>query len=622
MGSLISRPAMPRTTVFDYVIVGSGAAGSVLAERLSADPRCTVLVIEAGGSDRSPVHLVPMTYTITSTDPRYSRQYATEPDEGGRVETWPRGWVLGGSTTVNGTLWNRGWSPAYDALERAGNRGWNWQRFVEAFQAIENHELGSGVVRGGEGPVAVSLTRPHDPVSDAILASLDAQGIALTDDVNGSGGERAGYSPHNARRGLRVSAARAFLRPAARRANVTVLTGTQAARITFTGTRASGVEAVRAGVPITFTARREVLVCAGSLESPLLLERSGIGDPEVLRGARIPVHVARPGVGENLREHHGILLQYRLKGRIGFNHELRSPVRLARAGAQFLATGQGVVAHAGVTVMAMFRSDPATEHPDVQAFAGPVSVSGIDPKTGRQVPDRDSGAALGVFPTFPSSAGSIHVRGPGLDDPPRLALRHLSTDHDRAVLVAAVRRMRTVATSDPFAGLVEREREPTATLDEDAAITAYGLEHGFTASHPVGTCAMGPDQDAVLDDRLRVRGTTGLRVVDASVFPGMPSGNTAAPTMAMAWIAGGLIHGEGDGVGAQRCSPGSGARRGPLGDTRDARRYPVGADAQRGGERPPVALGEEPRKTSPHQKKRSQMTAVLDQTNSARQQSD
>lgn len=531
------------TASFDYVIVGSGAAGSVLAERLSASSASTVLVVEAGGSDRNPLHLVPGAWRATSSDPRYSRRYATTAEGRTGGEVWPRGRVLGGSTTVNGMTWNRGWAPAYEAWERAGNHGWNWARFLDAYRAIEHHEIGDAGTAGTDGRVGISRVRSRDAVSNAFVTSLDASGVRCTDDVNASGSERVGYASSNVRNGLRVSASRAFLHRAARRHNVTVLTGTEVKRITFDGTRA-GVEAIQRGATIQFTARREVLVCAGTLESPLLLERSGIGDPQVLQRAGVPLRVPRSLVGENLREHHGVLFQFELAGRVGYNHQLSSWFKQGRAGARFLFTRGGVLSHSGTTVLAMYRSGREADHPDVQAFLVPMSYSGVDANTGRPVLDRGSGAMVLVYPTFPTSRGSIHITGSQPAAPPKLVPRFLSTCDDREVLIGAFRRMRAFTRTEPFAHLVTREVAPSETIDRDQEIVEYGLEHGVTAQHAVGTCALGPGDDDVVDEQLRVRGTTHLRVADASVFPMMPSGNTAAPTMALGWIAAEIISGE------------------------------------------------------------------------------
>ncbi|MFC9355106.1 GMC family oxidoreductase [Rhodococcus sp. NPDC057014] len=526
---------------FDYIIVGSGAAGSVLAERLSRDPHKTVLVLEAGGSDRNPIHLVPKGFYFTMNNRKFSKFFQTEPYGDGNVDTWHRGSIIGGSTTVNGLVWNRGWAPAYDAWEEAGNKGWNWQRFLDAFRALEKHELGGSTVRGGYGPVDITVAKPREEVSDALVMSLGRLGVSYTEDMNSTGDDRVGYVTSNVKRGTRVSAARAFLRGARRRKNVTVLDRTEVARITFTGTRASGVEANSRGRKVSFTANKEVLVCAGSLESPLLLERSGIGAPEVLRAAGVPVLVESPKVGENLREHRGILLQFRLKGTAGFNQQINSAVKQLWTGFKYLFTRDGVISYGGYNLVAMYKSDPASPGPDTQSFFTPISTSGVNPTTGRMVVDKFSGGMFLTFPMFPTSAGSIHITGPAVTDTPRIIPNFLATEHDRQLMAKAVAKAREIAATKPFADYLEAEVAPGPTLTDDADIADYAINNGGTGYHTLGTCAIGPDDDDVVDGRLRVRGTTGLRVVDASVFPAMPSGNNNAPTQAMAWIAAELI---------------------------------------------------------------------------------
>ena len=519
--------------VHDYVIIGSGAAGSVLAERLSADSRRSVLVVEAGGSDRHPLHRIPASYAATSADSRWSTGYPTQPFGSGTVEDWRSGRVVGGTTTVNGLLWNRGWSDGYEACERAGGPPWAWGRFVEAFRAIEGHDLGTSPVRGGLGPLAVSVA-PHDPASDRLVEAMWRRGIPFVDDVNGSGGDRVGYAARSIRRGVRVSAADAFLRRAVRRPNVTLLTGTEVRRITFEGTTATGVEAVASGTVVRLRARREVVTCAGALTSPLLLERSGVGDPDILDKAGIGVVAASPRVGENLRQHRVILMPLRLSGLAGYNVRLNTPLRRLRTTARYLATRRGVPGLGASALMAMYHSDADSVDPDTQAFFVPLSVS-----ASLQV-ESQPGATFVFYPLNPTSTGYIHVAGPRSEDVPHLVPRYLTSENDRRLMVSAYRRAYEVLGTEPAASTVAAATPGPAMSDEDA-ILAHALDHGLVGNHAVGTCAIGPDQSDVTDPALRVRGTEGLRVVDASVFPAIPAGNTAAPTMAMAWLAARLL---------------------------------------------------------------------------------
>lgn len=527
---------------YDYVIVGSGAAGSVLAERLSRDPSASVLVLEAGGPDHNPIHRIPKGFYFTINSPKYMKTYETVPCGHGKTDTWIRGRVVGGSTTVNGMMWNRGWAPQYDAWEQAGNKGWNWDRFLSAFKALENHELGSNPVRGGSGPVPISIAGPREPVSDAFIAALASHGIGFVEDLNSSGAERVGYTCSNIKRGFRMSASHTFLSKARHRRNCTVLDRTEVARITFDDTRATGVEATRHGEKISFTARREVLICAGALESPLLLERSGIGNPQILAAAGVSVRVVSTKVGENLNDHCGSTnFQLRLKGKAGYNSELSSAFRQCWTGFKYLFTRNGVMSYGGHNILTMFKSDPASPYPDTQGFFSPLSSSTTDPSTGRMVVDKFSGAIFCTYPLYPTSRGSIHITGPAANDRPRLVPGIPTTDYDRELTVKIFRKSREILATEPFAKLVEIETVPGKQLQDDADVLDYAINTGACGFHTTATCAIGPNGDDVVDNRLRVRGTSNLRVVDASVFPALPSGNNSAPTMALAWIAADLI---------------------------------------------------------------------------------
>lgn len=527
---------------YDYVIVGSGAGGSVLAERLSRDPKVNVLLLESGGSDWNPIHLVPKGFYFTLTNPKYTKTFVTEPYGDGQVNTFRRGRIIGGSTTVNGMIWNRGWAPQYDAWEKAGNKGWNWERFLSAFKALEDHELGGGTLRGNGGPVPVSVAKPRDPVSDAFVTAMAKHGARFLEDINSSGDERVGYVASNIKRGTRVSASRAFLSKSRRRQNLVVLDHTEVDRIIFAGTVATGVEATRFGRTARFGARREVLVCAGALESPLLLERSGIGDPKILTAAGVPVLIASPKVGENMKDHRGSLLfQMRLKDCGGYNQELSSALRQGWAGLKYMFTRRGVMSFGGYNVTTIFKSDLASPHPDTQGYFTPMSSSAVDPNTGRIIVDGYPGAMFVVLSLFPTSVGSIHITGPHTGDKPRLVSDFLMTEHDRALTVKMFNKARGILATEPLARLLQVEVSPGTELHEDAEVLNYAYKRGGGGFHSLGTCAIGPNEDDVVDDRLRVRGASRLRVVDASVFPVIPCGNNSAPTMAMAWIAADLI---------------------------------------------------------------------------------
>lgn len=532
----------PKTSTFDYVIVGAGAAGCVLANRLSEDPSTSVLVIEAGPGDAHLIHLVPKGFYFTLTSPRYSKTFPTVEFPDGHVERLPRGKVIGGSTTINGMVWNRGWADHYDGWEKAGNTGWNWQRFLDAFKKIERHQLGGNEVRGGAGAVDIEIAGPPEETCDAMIASFGAEGVPFEVDMNGSGGERVSYVASNTRKGTRMSAARAYLRPARRRRNLTVVTGTEAERLVLDGTRVTGVRCrTKNGGTVTYSATREVLVCGGAFDSPLLLERSGIGNPEILEKAGVPCLVPSPKVGENFKEHRGILLQYRLAGVKGFNAEAASTPRYLWTGFKYLFSRSGMIAHGGYAVSAIYRSDPGSERPDTQCFFTPFSTSAVNPMTGRMVVDKFPGAKFVALPMYPTSQGTLHITGPRLEDVPRLEPNFLSTENDRRMLVRVLRRAREIVAAEPFGRHVVEELQPGPQITGDDEIVEYGLNKGNAGAHGLGTCAMGPDDDDVVDASLKVRGTQGLRVIDASVFRDQPSGNNNAPTMALAWIGADII---------------------------------------------------------------------------------
>lgn len=532
------------SSTYDYIIIGSGAGGAVVANRLSEDADRTVLLLEAGGANRSPIHLVPKGFYFTMNNPKSSQSYTTEPYGSGATGSWAKGRGLGGSTTINGMVWNRGWAPDYDAWEQNGLTGWNWDRFVEAFKAIEDHELGGNAVRGSGGPVSISIARPAEEASEALIAAMGKHGITFVEDPNGSDDERVGYVASSIRRGTRVSSARAFLRPVRRRKNLTILTHTTAQRLVLDGTGVVGVETVSKGEATTFRVSREVIVAGGPIESPQLLERSGIGHPDVLAAAGVPVVVASPKVGENLREHRGVTLQVKLAGVEGFNGQASSWLRQMWTGFKYLFTRSGLIAHGGFNVVAAFKSDPAADRPDTHAFFTPISTSKVNPISGRLVVDKFPGARFVVSATYPTSAGSVHITSADPSAPPRIVANFLDTEHDRELAVKVLRKGREILATEPFSKYVVEELDPGPRLQTDEEIIDFTLNKGVAGLHTLGTCAIGPDETDVVDEHLRVRGVQGLRVVDSSVFPQMPSGNCSGPTQALAWIAGGIIRDE------------------------------------------------------------------------------
>lgn len=527
---------------YDYIVVGSGAAGSVLANRLTEDPRVSVLVLEAGGSDRHPVNLVPKGFYFTMSNPTFSKTFLAGPyGTIDATEPWYRGRVLGGSTTTNGMVWNRGWAPDYDALVDAGNPGWGWTEFLEAFRALEDHQLGASETRGAGGPVGVSIARPPDALSEAFISAAEAVGAKRVDDWNASDDERVAYVPSNVKHGLRVSASRAFLRPIKSRPNLTIVSGAEVLQVILDGTVATGVRFRRDGGVREESATREVIVSGGTLDTPLLLERSGIGQPDVLKAAGMDLVVESPNVGERLREHRGMDFRFRLKGIEGQNRLVAGQIARYWTGFKYLFTRDGLMSYGGFNVIAGLKAHPDATRPDVQSFFTPISIGGdrFGPK--KAIVEHEPGAMITLLPFRPTSMGSIHSTGPDSVSEARIDPNFLSTQSDREVLAHAARRVRSIADQPAFAQYVDHQTRPGADvnldLDDDESLVLYALNSGNSGYHTVGTAAMGPHDDDVVDADLRVRGVENLRVVDASVFPHITSGNINAPTMALAWIA-------------------------------------------------------------------------------------
>ncbi|GAA1948123.1 GMC family oxidoreductase N-terminal domain-containing protein [Nocardioides panacihumi] len=530
---------------YDYIIVGSGAGGSVLAERLSASSSASVLVIEAGGHDRHPMHRVPKGFFFTMHSARYAKRFTAGPfGPDNATDAWWRGRVVGGSTTINGLVWNRGWADDFDRLVEDGSPGWGWDTFLDAYRQLESFQLGGSELHGAAGPVSVEITSPTEPVSEAFMDSAAAIGARRVLDINGSDHVRTGYTQFSTRRGTRVTAAGAFLRPALSRPHVSLLTRAEVGRILFDGTRAVGVLVRHHGGEVReIRARREVLVCGGSLDSPLLLERSGIGRAEVLSAAGVKLVAESPNVGEKLNEHRGLRFMYKLRpgGASGFNTLVNSPLKRMTQGARYLVRRDGIIAQGSATCLVYFKADESSDRPDTIGFFNPISMKGSTMHNHKLAVDDEPGLMLAAYPLRPTSRGHIHITGPDPEDAPVIQPDFLGTEEDRRVIGKVGPRVRELFGSGPIADLVTEERIPGPDVRTEADFEQVGHYAGASGYHPLGTCAMGPGADDVVDERLRVRGVEGLRVVDASVFPHQPSGNTSAPTQALAWRAASLI---------------------------------------------------------------------------------
>ncbi len=524
---------------FDYVIVGAGAAGSVLASRLSEDPENQVLLLEYGGRDTNPLLYVPLGFYFILRAERYTYRYPTQPvGPGGQVEIWTRGKVLGGSTAVNGMMWTRGAPADWDGLAARGNPGWNWECALSAYRVMEDHSLGASDMRGAGGPLAVSVAETGDELAEAVLASAQGMGWERVVDANAHDSERIGFSPATIRHGRRVSAYSAFVRPARRRRNLIVATRTRAGYLLFDGTRVAGVRASNRGQTVDYRARKEVILSAGTVETPLLLERSGIGRPDVLRQAGVDVRVESPNVGERIIEQRMVSIQLRLKRNIGPTQRLNTLPGQGWEGFRYLLTRSGPIATGGFDLICQFKSAPDLDRPDIQGIFVPMA---LDPSSPAMKLAKHSGVMFVGYQIRPTTRSSVHLGGPLPENLPIIDAHFLENEGDRKATAPVLGIAREVFGKGSLATYVLDEEYPGPAVSSPDEVVRYALDTGLGIYHAVGATSMGPDADDVVDPQLRVRGVTGLRVVDASVLPVQVAGNTAGPTMAVAWIAADLI---------------------------------------------------------------------------------
>ncbi len=525
------------TEAWDYIVVGAGSTGCVMAEQLSADGRSRVLVLEAGGENDSFWVTLPKGVAKLVTKPEHMWTYAvTQPREEGAAanEFWIRGKGLGGSSSINGMIWSRGERADYDAWEAMGATGWNGAAMTEAFLELEDHVAGSSPTRGSGGRVRVDPAIYRYPLADRMIEAGEAMGLSRVDDLNSQPGPRVGLYSHNIRNGRRESAARTFLAPARKRANVQVITGALAERIVFEGTRAVAVEALVNGQPRCFDCRGEIIVSAGAMESPLLLQRSGIGDGERLMAVGIDVVAHSPEVGERMIEHLSISMPYRLEKGIG-THRNFYGVGAVLAMARYLLRRDGIMATGPFEVGAFLNVAHPDGRTDAQFYLGgytfavgddnnPVPLDKIDPRPGVTI----YGQLLRL-----TSEGSLRVSGPGSSAAPTILPNWLSTEHDRQSAVQLMRAMRAYMASPPLGDMLGAEMLPGADVQSDEDLLAVFRRLSSCGLHAIRTCRMGSDTNAVVDPRLRVNGVQGLRLADCSVIPGHVTGNTNAPAMAI-----------------------------------------------------------------------------------------
>ncbi|MCU1735556.1 MULTISPECIES: GMC family oxidoreductase [unclassified Pseudomonas] len=523
---------------YDYVIVGAGPAGCLLANRLSADPSCRVALLEAGGRDNYPWIHIPVGYLYCIGNPRTDWCFKTESQAGlnGRSLGYPRGKVLGGCSSINGMIYMRGQSGDYDRWADEGNPGWAWKDVLPLFKASERHYAGASEAHGAEGEWRVEQQRYSWAILDAFREAAAQQGIASVDDFNGGDNQGCGYFQVNQKAGVRWNASKAFLRPIAHRTNLSVLTGVDVDRVLLENGRASAVRARWQGQWQNFDARREVILCAGSIGSPGILQRSGIGPRPLLERLGIGVNHELPGVGGNLQDHLQLRLIYQVDNVRTLNQVANTLFGKMGMGLRYLYDRSGPLAMAPSQLGAFVRSGPEQASPNLQYHVQPLSLD----RFGEPL-HRFAAFTASVCNLRPLSRGRVDIRSADPADAPLIDPNYLSAPEDLQVAAQAIRLTRNIVQSPALAPFSPREYLPGPTLQSDEDLYAAAGQIGTTIFHPVGTCRMGNGPLDVVDAQLRVHGIAGLRVADASIMPNIVSGNTCSPTLMIAEKAAQLI---------------------------------------------------------------------------------
>ncbi len=517
---------------FDFIIVGAGSAGCVLANRLSADGARRVLLIEAGGKDNSINIHVPLMVVNLLKDERYTWPFMTEKQVhlNGREQLWARGKVLGGSSSINGNVYVRGDPAEFDSWNCAG---WSWDEMLPYFKKMENFAEGAPETRGKGGPINVTQLKKFDKLADAYLDANREAGFELVDDYNDGHYEGASYLQYSTRRGFRCSSSVGYLRPARSRANLTVWTDTMVSRVLIENKRAVGVECTRGGQTVIASARREVIVSAGPIQSPKILELSGIGRPDVLTPLGIPVIHALSGVGENMSDHPNVRLTFECARPITINDVLQRPTSKLKEGIRYILFGTGLLSICSATAHTVMRSHPGENQPDLKLQLQPFSGKDRYARRPKDGLDPYSGFTIGIMALRPRSRGYVHIASADPAKHPKIDPNYLAADEDVRVLAAGIDAVRRLAQAPSLKRLIVRETRPGPEVKTEQQIVEYIRSTAQTTWHVVGSCKMGNDAEAVVDPELRVRGIAGLRVVDSSVFPTIPSSNTNAPTIAL-----------------------------------------------------------------------------------------
>jgi choline dehydrogenase len=530
---------------YDYIIVGAGSAGCVLADKLSESGRHTVLLLEAGGHDKRFYVQMPLGYGKTFYDPAVNWMYSAEADAGlnGQKDHWPRGKIIGGSSSINAMVYMRGHADDYESWGAVAGAHWGWQNVLAAYKELEDFAGGANAWHGSGGPLHISDPTPHvHPLTHSYIAACSAVGLPFNPDFNGATQEGAGIYHLTARKGQRLSAARAFLWPALKRKNLTVERGAFVTRVTFEGMRATGVTFEKAGRTQTAMAGREVILSGGAINTPQLLMLSGIGPADQLRQHGITVKQNSPHVGQNMEDHLGLNYTYRMNVPT-LNDTLRPWWGKLKVGLQYLLMRSGPLSlsinHGG----GFFKTNPTYSRPNMQLYMQAFST--LLPRAGERPilsPDPFSGLSLGLSNCRPTARGHIALRSSSAHDHPKIFPNAFGTAHDVQEMLAAVKFIRRIASAPPFAALVAEELRPGPLCVSDDDLIHDFKQRSGTVYHPSCTARMGNNAGtAVVDETLRVHGIGGLRVCDASVFPNLIAGNTNAPSIMVGWQGAKLI---------------------------------------------------------------------------------
>ncbi len=515
---------------FDFIVTGAGSAGCPVAARLSESGKYRVLLLEAGGPDRNPWIHIPLGYTKTYTDPRVNWMFESEPEAqlNGRTLYQPRGKVLGGTSSINGMVYMRGTPSDYDNWRQRGCEGWDWEHVLPFFKKAENQERGADEFHGVGGPLKVS-NPVRMPLGDAMVAAAVEAGIPANPDFNGARQEGVGYYQTTTGNRRRWSAAKAYLRPAKNRANLTIATNAHATRVLIEDGRAVGVEYRTPAGLVTARCRGEVVVSGGVYGSPQLLQLSGLGPAALLQQLGIPVVRDMPGVGADLHDHFNTYLVWRCSQPVTINDLARSTMRKVQAAAQYAVSRSGHLSNAGIYAGVLVKSDPRLEQPDLQInMFGWSAMERL--RTGIK-PHPFSAFTLSPVHLRPEGRGTVRIKSPDPLDPPAIQFNFLASDYDFQALIYGTRLSRKIAAQPALKPYIVEEVIPGPAVQSDDEITEEIRLRGVSNLHPVGTCRMGREVNAVVDPRLRVYGVAGLRVADASIMPQVPGGNTNAPSI-------------------------------------------------------------------------------------------